>query len=211
MISFVTIKEANALDVRKILNKYNGSDVELKINQKSESVTFLRSLVTGSTANDELTIEFIYNINVGKELEQAYKYTRSLITKDVEVRIGTTIFYASLVDTYRVPNGVSFDDLLETKFSLTFNNVRNEKVIKKAEVKKEVSKGSAWLQITVPTNIWGMMKKRVKSPISDPHITVIHLNKALNEEELKNIKGCIQSICQNFGPILIKTGKVCFY
>lgn len=212
MISFVSIKEANALDVRKVLNKYNGADVELRLNSKPLPILFLRSLVTGSTANDELTLEFIFNVSNGKELEQSYKYIRSLINKDVEVKIGTSTFYASLVDTYKIPVGVKFDDILENKFSISFNNVRNERVVK-SEVKKEENgeKETSWLQIGIPDNIWDVIKRNIKHAVKDPHITVIHFNKVLEENEREKVIKVIENVCRNFGPILIKTGKTtCF-
>jgi len=217
MITFTTSREANVMNVGKVLNKYNGSDVELRIGQKSSPITFISSSATGNNTNDSLTIEFIYNVKNGKDLEQLYKYIRSLITREVEVRIGTTPFYALLDDTYRVPDGVSFDDLLESKFYLTFKNVRAEKALKAAEVKKEEKEEAkkesktTWLQVAIPSNIWDSIKGKIKKPVKDPHITVIHLNRILEEEELAKVKECITSICKNFGPILVKTSKVtCF-
>ena len=93
MITFTAAEKVDAVSTMRALNRYNGSDVELRVEEKPFSITFLRSAATGTAAQDELQIEFVWKVQNTQTLKSIYNHLRSAINKDVKFRFNKDLSF----------------------------------------------------------------------------------------------------------------------
>lgn len=212
------------------LNMYNGQEVQIAINGKISPVTFLTSSATGENASDELTLEVIWGVQA-PEFQNIYNKLRSAINKHIRVRVGKFEFIAKLADTTKMPANASFDDVIDARFQLIFNEVGEANTLTAAlaaglnspiappgtfdRVRNRLAKAhtSSIVEILVPPNIWKEMKAHVPhvEDLEDPpHITLCYMP-TLTKEQAETIKVVLKNLTIKFFQPLIKvTGAARF-
>lgn len=210
MITFTAAKKVDAVSMMKSLNRYNGSDTELRIKEKPISVTFLRSSATGTAEQDELELEFVWRVQNTKILKNAYNFLRSAINKDVRVSIGTVEFRARIADTTKFEPHTDLEEMLNSKFAISFNSVHDS-----MELKTSTKKDTLYISIPVPDNIMNILRdypdttdEPETSTGLPPHITVSIL-RDVDDDKLAEIISIIHDTVSNFFGLDIKVQGSC--
>lgn len=186
--------KVDAVSIMKALNRYNGSDTEMRIEGKPFSITFLRSSATGTEVQDELQVEFVWGVPNKDVLKSAYNTLRSAINSDVRVNIGTVEFRAKVSDTTKFPPNTDLEEMLNAKFAISFNNVHGSLEVKAA------SKNTGFVFLKVPTNIAAKLAPESKD---DLHLTITHLE-GLNKDKIEKISKILEVVASNFSGFTVK-------
>lgn len=187
----------DAVSIMRALNRYNGSDIEISINSKPFSVTFMRSSATGNTEQDELQVEYVWKVPNTKVLSQTYDMLRKSINNDSLVRIGTVEFRAQIMDTTTFPTGTDLDEMLSSKFAISFSKIHSATQIKESAAKKR----SGYIFLQVPDNINSLFPLASDKP---RHITISYLEDIDKDTEEK-VKATITTVATRFSGFVVKT------
>lgn len=205
MITFIAAEKVDAVSVMRALNRYNGSDTELRIEDKPISITFLRSSATGTAEQDELELEFVWRVQNKEALNKVYNFLRSAINRDVRVSIGTVEFRARISDTTKFEPHTDLDEMLNSKFAISFNNVHDS-----MELKTSTKKNTLYISIPVPDSIMSILRDHPdttdtpeNSTNLPPHVTV-SIFQDVDEDKLSNIIPIIYDAASKFVGLDIK-------
>jgi 2'-5' RNA ligase len=185
------------MDATKALSKYTGSDLQISLNERHYSITFIRSSATGSTFDDSIKIELLWSdmsVDAAKEL---YSFLRYSINKKLRVQIGREEFFGVLNDTTVISTtDVYFTEIFYHNFFLNFSNIQSTITKSPILAKKHTS---SIIEAQIPKNIFeNIVFRMLEDDVyrgDSPHVTLLFLPDLKDDDVLEGIKGIIRSEC----------------